>query len=317
MQATRLRLPQRAAPLARRYIGTRGSQPAQAASERPRTVNRVPFPDFVPGPVLLKRIGRCIAFGCDPRQTADAAALVRAVVDDWAGIEMALARCGTSGTLVAHRRTLLPAKDASPGGDESGLLPWKALYMREQLSRLAFEAMTGFLDHAAATAAPEFKWLWRALRTKDTRRSPGVLAITAVNLNFAPVRPPPPIYITTLGLGSHSAYVRLESCSLPDDSDDPRSPGSLVFRVFIRSSIRMTVMANATIHASLYCDVLRRRIIPTTIAPELRRVALLERSAHVEAGRQRRALMAAIEKLERETWNRDDAVEDLGSASSA
>ncbi|KAK2038405.1 hypothetical protein LZ31DRAFT_478923 [Colletotrichum somersetense] len=312
MQAARLLLSQRAAPLARRHIS--GSQLTQAALERPGTVNKIPNPIFVPGPVLLQRVGRCLAFGCNPKQTADAAALVRTVVDDWARIEMALARCGTSETLVVHKQTLLPAKDASPEGDGSGPLPWKALDMREKLSRLAFEATTGFLNHVAATAAPESKRLWHALRTRDTRRSPGALAITAVNLNFAPVRPPPPStslrVICGLGLGSHSAYVRLDSYSLPDDLG---SRASLVFKVFIRSSVRMNVMADATIHALVYYGVLNSGIIQT-IAPELRRAMALEQLSQHKARRQRRDLVAAIEKLERETWNRDDAVEDLGSA---
>ncbi|KAK2056764.1 hypothetical protein LY76DRAFT_617663 [Colletotrichum caudatum] len=321
MQATRLLLPRRAAPLARRHTG--GRQLTQAALERPAppkpgTVKKISDPTFVPGPVLLRRIGRCLAFGCDPGQTADAAALVRTVVDDWARIEMTLARCGTSGRRVVHRRTLLPARDASPEGDGSGPLPWKALDLHEQLSRLAFEAMTGFLDHVGATAAPESRRLWHTLRTGDARPSPGPLTINAVNLNLAPVRLPHlhdhyGSCISGLGLGSHSAYVRLDSYSLPDDPDNR---ASLVFKVFIRSSVLMKVMANATIHASVYYGALDTRIRPT-IAPELRRVMALERSARAMARWQRRGLVVAIEKLERETWNRDDAVEDLGSASPA
>ncbi|TDZ48316.1 hypothetical protein CTRI78_v008283 [Colletotrichum trifolii] len=61
-------------------------------------------PPFKPAQPLLRRIGKCLAFGCDPEQTALAARLVRTIATDWPRIEMANTNAVCHPDAVVHDR---------------------------------------------------------------------------------------------------------------------------------------------------------------------------------------------------------------------
>ncbi|EFQ25983.1 hypothetical protein CGRA01v4_14397 [Colletotrichum graminicola] len=313
MQATRLLSQQAAAPLVRRVIpnARRGHAPLRHLKLlNPESAVPTPKPRLRAGRDLLQRIGKCLAFGCNPQQTADAAAVVRTVVNDWARIEMTLSKCGTQEDLVYKQTLLRPGDEASLATPEP---TWKVFGQRQQLSQVACQATMHLLNHAIATAAPDRKWIWHALRAGDITGSPGRLAVDATRLRFQPVRLPLDI-ITGSGeeLGSHSAYARLLTYSLFSDR------ACLTFKVYIRSNIRMAVIADGFVQMSTSFNQATPDAI-SSLKQELGRMTAFQhdRDTQNRARIQHAELLNAIEKLENETWNRDDAVEDFGSASPA
>ncbi|KAK1579284.1 uncharacterized protein LY79DRAFT_592926 [Colletotrichum navitas] len=311
MQATRL-LSQRAASVVRYYKIDSGHNHGALQQLALQNFNRAltrPVPPLRAGRDLLKRIGKCLAFGCNPRQTADAAVLVRTVVNDWDRIEMIIRNCGTEEGLV-YKQTLRAADETSLAASEP---TWKLWGQRQQLSQVAVQAVTHLLNHAIATAAPAHKSIWHALRSGDTNSSPGGLAFTHADFNFGHVRLPLDIITASRAeLGSHSAYTRLRSFKVF------RNRACLSFGVFIRSNIHMAVVADGVIHATTNFNGATPDAI-ASLEEELDRVAGFQRdpATHNEARRRHAYILQAIQKLEDETWNRNDAVEYFGSASPA
>ncbi|KAK2006027.1 hypothetical protein LZ32DRAFT_544847 [Colletotrichum eremochloae] len=300
MQLTRL-LSKRAPVLVRRVfnhvnqVTPASTGPVPGTSETAVTDPVDHFPRYRD---LLKRVGRCLAFGCNPQQTAEAAALVRTIVNDGILIEMARSQCSPKPSLV-YKQVLQRGDNTA-----TGKLMWRSFDLYSQLLQVSVQTAKHFLDHVVDTATIH-KSLLEAIRSNSPNRSFGGLSVIGSQLKLRPVRIPP-LHIIT------AAYARLSSFHFAEDGIE------ISLRVFIWSNRQRSVIADATIQtvtkiASTHPDAKRY------LAVALKRASQLGRDPDTQDLMRQKgiAILSAVEKLENETWNRDDAVEDLGSAPSA
>ncbi|KAK1953550.1 hypothetical protein LY78DRAFT_594315 [Colletotrichum sublineola] len=309
MQLTRL-LSQRAPVLVRRVFnhvnqGTPASTgPVPGTSETAVTDPVDHFPRYRD---LLKRVGRCLAFGCNPQQTAEAAALVRTIVNDGILIEMGRSQCSPKPSLV-YKQVLQRGDNTA-----TGKLMWRSFDLYSQLLQVSVQTAKHFLDHVVDTATIH-KSLLEAIRSNSPNRSFGGLSVIGSQLKLRPVRLPLTHHHCGcyVGHGGVSAYARLSSFHFAEDGIE------ISLRVFIWSNRQRSVIADATIQtvtkiASTHPDAKRY------LAVALKRASQLGRDPDTQDLMRQKgiAILSAVQKLENETWNRDDAVEDLGSAPSA
>ncbi|OHW89936.1 hypothetical protein CSPAE12_11482 [Colletotrichum incanum] len=251
--------------------------------------------------VLLRRIGKCLAFGCSPQQTADAAALVRTIVNTWPGILMSLAACDTRDCLVYKG----PLSEGIERSLEGSRPPWQGIGRHTQLVRIAQQAAVRFLDYTLVTAAPEDQKQWQQLRDENgpgTERFTSRLVVNDVWLSN--------VHRSVPEAQNVSACARLESY----ESFEER--GDFTLKVFIWSHKRLAKIAEATLLVN-YNQEATPKMKPF-LRRELERMATLgwDPAAYDRARQERDAILSAVDKLDKDTWDRDDAVEDFGSASS-
>ncbi|KDN67393.1 hypothetical protein CSUB01_08168 [Colletotrichum sublineola] len=277
MQLTRL-LSQRAPVLVRRVFnhvnqGTPASTgPVPGTSETAVTDPVDHFPRYRD---LLKRVGRCLAFGCNPQQTAEAAALVRTIVNDGILIEMGRSQCSPKPSLV-YKQVLQRGDNTATG-------------------KLMWRTAKHFLDHVVDTATIH-KSLLEAIRSNSPNRSFGGLSVIGSQLKLRPVRLP---------LTHHHC--------VPDTLADDDNRAAMWDMEAQRSVIADATIQTVTKIASTHPDAKRY------LAVALKRASQLGRDPDTQDLMRQKgiAILSAVQKLENETWNRDDAVEDLGSAPSA
>ncbi|GKT94873.1 thioesterase/thiol ester dehydrase-isomerase protein [Colletotrichum tofieldiae] len=230
--------------------------------------------------VLLRRIGKCLTFGCNPQQTADAAALVRTIVNTWPGILASLAACDTRECLV-YKGPLSEGVERSPEGSRP---PWQSIGRHTQLVRVAQEAAVRFLDYTLATAAPK---------------------IGSNGSNFE------------MKMRSVPQAQNVSACIRLDSYESFEERGDFTLKVFIWSHKHLAKIAEATLLVN-YDQEATPKMKPF-LRRELERMAALgwDPAAYDRARQERDAILSAVDKLDKDTWDRDDAVEDFGSASSS
>ncbi|KAK1996905.1 hypothetical protein LX36DRAFT_712039 [Colletotrichum falcatum] len=287
----------RATRLLYQHAPRKASVPGRHATSPTSSLGRPAQPTVPPVAAshLFKRIGKCLAFGCNPEQTSKAVALVRTVVNDWPRIQMAAVGCRTP-PKVAHEQTLLAHQ--KPGRNES-------FHLFPQLSQAAAQAVSRFLGHLELTVPPENHWLWKALPTNKVGHSPGRLVVTHFDLKFQPSHEVDP--------GRINAYAQLQSYHFMTGA----SRVNLELVVFIWSIRHMAWIAKATIDASTSVTNQSPSNMEV-IEEELKRAMALSYwppGERAQAREEQMALLSAIDSLEAETWNRDGAVEDFGPAS--
>ncbi|GJC89223.1 hypothetical protein ColLi_12061 [Colletotrichum liriopes] len=311
MQVTRLLTKQAASPARslRDALRFGGAPSARLLTRQGR--DRQPSLQGVPGQpmvewqssrVLLRRIGKCLAFGCNPQQTADAAALVRTIVNTWPGILASLAACDTRECLV-YKGPLSEGVERSPEGSRP---PWQGIGRHTQLVRVAQAAAVRFLDYTLATAAPEDQKQWQQLRDENglgTDRFTSRLVVNDVWLSN--------VHRSVPQAQNVSACVRLDSY----ESFEER--GDFTLQVFIWSHKHLAKIAEATLLVNYDEDATPK--MKPFLRRELERMAALgwDPAAYDRARQERDAILSAVDKLDKDTWDRDDAVEDFGSASSS
>ncbi|GKT46105.1 uncharacterized protein ColSpa_06286 [Colletotrichum spaethianum] len=307
MQPTRL-LTKQAASLVR-AVPVGGTPSAGATRDLGRVrdasvkgMGQKPSIRYHAGRPLLRRIGKCLAFGCNPQQTADAAALVRTIVNRWSGIQMTLEGRGTHEDLV-YKGPLWEGGDKSL---EASQPPWQGLGRHTQLARVAQQAAVRFLDYSRATAAPEDRDQWQILRNEKIQNDPHYtprLMATGVQFSHVLSRMEQPQLVSACARLNYSSKSFLEQ-------------GYFTLKVFVWSHLHMTRLAEVTLWVRY-----NRNADPAMaqfLDRELRRLLTLGRDPAVydRVRQEHDAVLSAIDKLEKETWDRHDAVEDFGTASS-
>ncbi|KAK1983660.1 hypothetical protein LZ30DRAFT_780404 [Colletotrichum cereale] len=247
------------------------------------------------------RIGKCLSFGCNPQQTADAVALVRAVVDHYANIMMTLAGCATRADLVPKQTLRAGGETSDETSGEGSELPWMTFGRTDRMLQVAVCAVTRVLDHTVATASLQYEWLWRLLQDGDSALFPSRLIVTGVHLNDRCTRKERSETI--------SAHAQLRAYDVLEDR------ANLIWRVLIWSNVEMTVTADVTIYTSTFFNEATpqaRRLLEQ----ELTRMAAFgyDEPTRIQKRNLLAALILRINKLEKGTHKSKHAVEDLGSA---
>ncbi|GJD03617.1 hypothetical protein ColKHC_12442 [Colletotrichum higginsianum] len=247
-----------------RAVHPKDSLPATSRQTRPappadalRQGSRVETSD---GDVLLRRIGKCLSFGCTPRQTADAAALVRDIADNWLAIQMTLAARSPQARDLVYTGALWK-DNADRILDPSTPRPWKGIGRHAQLVRVGQEAAVRFLDYSLATAPPRYQQMWEKLRDEGERNHghevPPHLELADVWLAHVDNR--------VLQTQNVSALARLDSHKRFLDN------GEFTLTVSIWSHRYIAKLADATVLVTYNTNTAHRN--ETFLNKELRRMA--------------------------------------------
>ncbi|TLD19230.1 hypothetical protein PspLS_10011 [Pyricularia sp. CBS 133598] len=238
---------------------------------------------------LRERVGKCIIFGLSEAQLARAVDLVAAMSAEWE-------------KLVLHMDEYPTDQD----GLRNHTVPWGDMDSFGHVNNVRYSRyaetcrvnwITGFA-HKDPSNAEE----WRSLMTKQSIG----LIMAEISIRFLS----PVVYPDTL-----NAYHKV--IKLPDGpgEGDAATRSSMALGCVIMSKKQRRIVATVT-EKVLFYDY---RTEKKTDAPEfalnvLRRACSDATDAKAEAAVRIRQFREAVERLEAESWKREDAVEDRGSA---
>ncbi|KAL1898277.1 hypothetical protein Sste5346_003685 [Sporothrix stenoceras] len=236
---------------------------------------------------LRNRVGKCIMFGCSAAQVAEAAAVARALATEWRRLT-----AGSEGYLTGGRRGL-ECQKVVWGEMDSFAHVNNVVY-----ARYAESSRVNWVNQIALHVDPARSDQWQGLMQAQTIG----LIMKSLTTEFKfPMTYPDAI----------SVYHRLRVS--PDAN--PKSTSLLLDCVVLSHS-------HKRIAARLYEDVsfYDYRIASKTQMPEFIHKVLADiwRQQQQEMVLTRTriwGLVAAVEQLEKQTWDREDAVEDLGATS--
>ncbi|KAL0932850.1 uncharacterized protein CTRU02_211813 [Colletotrichum truncatum] len=266
-----------------------------------------PSPDYLYSQKALDRIGKCLMFGCDAEQTAEAARLVRVIAEEWPRLQMSRSNAAIDPEAVYLDRIDLQKKnsDWEPESSTFGAIP--RLF---PLPQMAEKAALRFLDYIVATATPNAQAQWQQLQKQQRK---------AWRLESHNIRPPlPPLVLRSVtyptlmpqrwvrSSQNVAAYTRVES--LDEFSDRVR----FILRVAIWSRKTNSLIAEAQLKM-----VFRPAGGADSTQWFRKELVRMLNFQSPETLRRYRELMSGIANLEAKTWNSKDAVEDFGSASPA
>ncbi|KAK7754157.1 hypothetical protein SLS62_003734 [Diatrype stigma] len=232
---------------------------------------------------LVARVGKCIIFGCGPAQVSRAAAVLRAVATEWRALA-----AGSEGFLTGGRRGM-EGQQVVWGEQDSFQHVNNATYIR-----YAESARVNWITHFAGVD-PAHGNEWRELMTPKATG----LILKSIKAEYKfPMTYPDRV----------SVYHKLRS--LPEASDT-----SLILDCVILSHKHRRVAARTEEDIVIYDYKGARK---TAMPPFVLDVFLETWRLQEEETRRARGriweLVKEVETLEKETWNREDAVEDLGAA---
>ncbi|KAI6374298.1 hypothetical protein MCOR25_003243 [Pyricularia grisea] len=238
---------------------------------------------------LRERIGKCIIFGLSEGQLARAVDLVAAMSAEWEKLVLHMGEYPTDQD--GLRNHAVPWGDMDSFGHVNNVR-----YSRyAETSRVNW--ITGF-----AQKDPSNAQCWKSLMTKQ---SIGLIMADIYIRFLSPV-----VYPDTL-----NAYHKV--IKLPDGpgEGDAATRSSMTLGCVIMSKKQRRIVATVT-EKVLFYDY---RTEKKTDAPEfalevLRRACSDAAGAMAEAAGRIQQFREAVERLEAESWNREDAVEDMGSA---
>ncbi|KAL9941408.1 hypothetical protein D7B24_004910 [Verticillium nonalfalfae] len=263
------------------------------------------------GRASLERIGRCLAFGCNPDQTALAASLVARIAKRAAPVYAILQGYpARPGFTIPHLR--VPANATwQPSATSAGLdaTSWQrkadsnATYLA-----IANEALYQTLAHARDTAPPDLAAQWQALLYGAPPAEGAATAAAAVTIKNARTNIMPSHAMT------EPETIRAFTRFMPW-TRDAKTTQSIVVQTLIWSLTRGTLLARTGTTLSLY------EPMPGWLVGELDRLSAVENTSAETRLRKANAVLRGIgrdlRRLEEQTWNRADAVEDMGAAKGA
>ncbi|EGY23260.1 hypothetical protein VD0004_g238 [Verticillium dahliae] len=281
-------------------------------ADTPWTPQTTPMSSRLPtfnGRASLERIGRCLAFGCTPDQTALAASLVSRIAKRAAPVYAVLQGYpARPGFTIPHLR--VPANATwQPSATSAGLdaTSWQrkadsnATYLA-----IANEALYQTLAHAQDTAPPDLAAKWQTLLYGAPPAEGDATA--AVTIKNARTNIMPSHAIT------EPETIRAFTRFLPW-TRDAKTTQSVVVQTLIWSLTRGTLLARTGTTLSLY------EPMPSWLIGELDRLSAVENTGAETRLRKANAVLRGIGRdlrlLEEQTWNRPDAVEDMGAAKGA
>ncbi|KAF7531795.1 hypothetical protein G7054_g8530 [Neopestalotiopsis clavispora] len=235
---------------------------------------------------LKARLGKCIMFGCSPSQVKRAAGVLRSLALEWRSLT-----AGSEGFLTGGRRGL-----------EGQAVAWGEMDSFQHVNNAAYiryaeTSRVNWITHFAALD-PSHAAEWKSLMSPN-----GVgLIMKSIKADYKfPVVYPDRI----------SVYHKLRF--LPGKSDT-----SFILDCMILSHRHHRVAARTAEDIVIY-DY--RTASKTTAPPFVRDVFSSTWEKQEEAIRASRTriwqLIKQVEEIEKETWDREDAVEDLGASGNA
>lgn len=242
---------------------------------------------------LHARLGKCIMFGCSPAQVARAGGILHALATEWRRLS-----AGSEGFLTGGRRGL-EGQQVVWGEQDSFQHVNNVQYVRwAESSRVNWA--THFAAHAAAAGDPARARQWAELMTP---RSVGlILKSIRVDYKF-PMTYPDRV----------SVYHRLRH----PPSRQPSS-SSLILDAVIFSHRHRRVSARVEEDVVIYdYRAARKTEMPAFMRDVLEDTFAQQQAETVRSRRRIWDLIGDVERLEKETWDRPDAVEDIGGAAKA
>ncbi|KAI0525524.1 thioesterase-like superfamily-domain-containing protein [Xylaria bambusicola] len=229
------------------------------------------------------RVGKCISFGCDPAQVQRAAMIMGTLAREWR-----ILSAGSEGFLTGSR-----------GGLENQQVVWGEMDSFSHVNnanyiRYAESARVNWILHFAVED-PKHKEAWKDLMQP---KSIGLImkSITA-DYKF-PMTTPDRI----------SAYHRLRIC--PEETHT-----SLILDCIILSHRHRRIAARTFEDVAIYdYREAKKTVLPDFMLGVLRDTWRKQEERATWARERIRGILNEVESLEKETWNREDAVEDLGVA---
>ncbi|KAI1138523.1 thioesterase-like superfamily-domain-containing protein [Hypoxylon sp. FL0543] len=232
---------------------------------------------------LKARLGKCIMFGCSREQARQAASVARALATEWR-----MLTAGAEGFLTGGRRGIENQQVVWGEMDSFGHVN-NANYIR-----YAESARVNWIIHFASVDLPN-SVRWRELMTP---KSTGLI-MKSIKAEYKF----PMTYPDTI-----SAYHKLRS--LPSASDT-----SLVLDCVILSHNHKRVAARTEEDVVVYDYKAARKTAVPSFALDVFRDVWRRQEEEIRRARTRIwSLVRDVEALEKETWDRKDAVEDLGVA---
>lgn len=239
---------------------------------------------------LHARLGKCIMFGCSPAQVTQAGGILNALAAEWRRLS-----AGSEGFLTGGRRGL-EGQQVVWGEQDSFQHVNNVQYVRwAESSRVNWAT-----NFAARAGDPARARQWAELMTP---RSVGlILKSIRVDYKF-PMTYPDRV----------SVYHRLRH----PPSAQP-SPSSLVLDAVVFSHRHRRVSARVEEDVVIYdYRAARKTEMPAFMRDVLEDTFEQQQAETVRARRRIWDLIGDVERLEKETWDRPDAVEDIGGAARA
>ncbi|AEO63182.1 uncharacterized protein THITE_2108089 [Thermothielavioides terrestris NRRL 8126] len=238
---------------------------------------------------LRARIGKCIIFGCSRQQIAQAAVVLRALATEWREL-----LAGSEGFLTGGRRGLDGREIAWGEMDTFGHVNNVNYY------RYAESARVNWITNFAVHVDPKHREEWAALMSPKATGL--IMRSLKADFKFPMVYP-----------DKISVYHKLRA----RPEGDP-APSSFFLDCIVLSHQHRRIACRLEEDIVVY----DYRVGGKTSMPDFM-VALFDETWKLQERETVRArtriweLIRAVEKLEKETWDRPDAVEDMGGSKSS
>ncbi|KAF3771298.1 hypothetical protein M406DRAFT_336768 [Cryphonectria parasitica EP155] len=236
---------------------------------------------------LRARIGKCIIFGCSPAQVADAGKVLGALAAEWRALV-----AGSEGFLTGGRRGL-EGQQVVWGEQDSFQHVNNVTYIR-----YAESSRVNWATNFAVRVDPAHRRQWAGLMTPD-----GIgLIMKSIKADFKfPLTYPDRI----------SVYHKLRHPPLSSSS-------SLVLDAVVLSHKHRRVAARIEEDVVIYdYEAAGKTAMPTFMRDVLEETFASQEAERARVTRRIWELIGAVERLEKATWDRPDAKEDLGAAGGA
>ncbi|KAI0124435.1 thioesterase-like superfamily-domain-containing protein [Xylariales sp. AK1849] len=232
---------------------------------------------------LKARLGKCIIFGCSPSQVQHTAGILRVLASEWRALT-----AGSEGFLTGGRRGL-EGQNVVWGEMDSFQHVNNAAYIR-----YAESSRVNWITHFASVD-PAHGFQWRDLM--NPRATGLIMKSIKADYKF-PMAYPDRI----------SVYHKLRS--LPSASDT-----SLILDCMILSHKHRRVAARTEEDIAIYdYNCAKKTAMPAFVLEVFQNTWQLQEEEVARARTRVWQLIKEVEVLEKETWDREDAVEDVGAA---
>lgn len=271
------------------------ARPSSTSSARPTTEEEVPPP--APPQRWLSdlhaRLGKCIMFGCTPAQVTKAGGILAALAGEWRALS-----AGSEGFLTGGRRGL-EGQQVVWGEQDSFQHVNNVQYVR-----WAESSRVNWATHLATSQKdPGQARRWAELMTP---RSIGLI-LKSIKVDYKlPLTYPDRV----------SVYHRLRFP--PSSKQQAQQPSSLILDAAVFSHRHRRVSARVEEDVVIYdYRAARKTEMPVFMQDVLEETFEQQTREMVRARARIWELVRGVEGLEKETWDRPDAVEDLGGAAGA
>ncbi|KAK3326221.1 thioesterase-like superfamily-domain-containing protein [Apodospora peruviana] len=249
---------------------------------------------------LRSRVGKCIIFGCSDRQVSQAADVLRAIAIEWKEL-----LAGSEGFLTGGRRGLDGQKVAWGEMDSFGHVNNVNYYRYAESARVNW--ITNFAVHVDAAHREEWAELMQPKAIGLIMRS--LKADFKFVIFFLSISHPFPLVYPDKISVYHKLRVKPEG--------EP-APSAFMLDCIVLSHQHRRVAAKLEEDIVVYdYRVAKKASMPQFMVDVFDETYRLQQEETVRARTQIWSLVRAVEQLEKETWNREGAVEDLGSSAKA